>query len=108
MYCLIKRSKSLYLPIDLQIDLFHKTVKPILLYGCEIWGYGNIDMIEKVQLKILKQILNLKSSTPTCMVYGETGVKPISIDIETRMISFWSKIVNISTTKTQAQKKHNV
>jgi hypothetical protein len=38
MYSLIKKSKNLYLPIDLQIDLFSKLIKPILLYGCEIWG----------------------------------------------------------------------
>ena len=93
MYCLIKRSKYLCLPIDLQIDLFNKIVKPILLYGCEIWGYGNIDIIERVQLNFLKHILNMKSSTPNCMVYGESGVKPISVDIDTRIISFWSKLV---------------
>ena len=73
MYCLTKRSKYLYLPIDMQIDLFNKTVKHILLYGCEVWGYGNNDIIERVQLKFLKHILNMKSSTPNCMVYGESG-----------------------------------
>ena len=78
----------MYLPIDLQIDLFNKTVKPILLYGCEIWGYGNNDIIERVQLKILKHILNMKSSTPNCMVYGESGAKPILVDIDSRIISF--------------------
>ena len=88
MYCLIKRSKYLCLPIDLQIDLFNKIVKSILLYGCEIWGYGNIDIIERVQLKKLKHILNMKSSTPNCMVYADSGVKPISVDIDTRIISF--------------------
>jgi hypothetical protein len=41
----------LELPIDMQIDLFNKIVKPVLLYGCEIWGFGNIDCIERVQLK---------------------------------------------------------
>ena len=49
------------LPIDMQIDIFNKTVKPILLYGCELLGYGNLDVIERVQLKNLKYILNLKN-----------------------------------------------
>ena len=35
----------------------------------------------------------MKSNTPNCMVYGESGVKPISVDIDTRIISFWSKLV---------------
>ena len=48
MYSLIKKSKNLLLPINIQIDLFNKLVKPILLYGCKVWGYGNIDVIERV------------------------------------------------------------
>jgi hypothetical protein len=94
MYSLLKQSKHLCLPIDTQIDLFMRTVKPVLLYGCEIWGYGNVEIIERVQLKFLKIILNVKSSTPNSIVYGETGVKPLSIDIKQRMISFWCKLVN--------------
>ena len=56
--------------------MFEKTVKPILLYGCEVLGRGHNDMLEQVQLKVLKLIL-LKMSTPTGMVYGETGVMPL-------------------------------
>lgn len=51
MFSLLKKSQNLNLPIDLQIDLFNKTIKPILLYGCELWGIGNIETIERVQLK---------------------------------------------------------
>ena len=32
LYALLKKSKTLGLPSDLQLDLFDKTVKPILLY----------------------------------------------------------------------------
>ena len=27
------------------------------------------------------------------MFYGETGVKPLSVDIETRLVAFWSNMV---------------
>ena len=40
MFSLLKKARDLLLPIDLQIELFQKTVKPILLYGCEVWGLG--------------------------------------------------------------------
>lgn len=73
--------------------MFEKTIKPILLYACEICGFGNVDILEQVQLKFLKTILNLKKSTPNCIVYGETGVMPLKIDIRCRIISFWSKLV---------------
>ena len=99
MYALITKARQLSLPVDIQIDLFNKTVKPISLYGCEIWCYGNIDIIERVQLKFLKTILNLKSSTPSCMVYGETGVLPLSVDIYTRVISFWGKLCSSDNLK---------
>jgi hypothetical protein len=45
------RTHSLSIPC--QLDLFDKMVKPVLLYGCEIWGYGNNQIIERVQLKML-------------------------------------------------------
>lgn len=53
---------------DIQLDLFDKVVLPVLLYSCKIWGYENIDVIERVHLRFLKHIL--KSSTPSFMVYG--------------------------------------
>ena len=74
LFSLLQKIRSLSLPLDSQIDLFNKTIKPILLYGCEVWGIGNLDTIERVQLKFYKNILNLKKSTPTFMIYGELGV----------------------------------
>lgn len=35
-------AESLLLPIDMQIELFNINVKPVLLYGCELWGYGKL------------------------------------------------------------------
>lgn len=92
LFSLLRKIRILDLPIDMQVDLFNKTVKPILLYGCELWGFGNLDIIERVQLKFFKLILNLKKSTPSFMVYGELGAFPLYIDIQTRMVSFWTKL----------------
>jgi hypothetical protein len=69
-------------------------VKPILLYGCEIWGFSNIELLERIQLKFCKLLLNLKKSTPNFMVYGELGVYPLSVSVKVRMVNFWSKLVN--------------
>ena len=70
MYNLMAKCKNLALRIDMKIDLLNKMVKPILLYGCECWGYGNNAVLEKVQLKFLKTILGLKSCTASYFVYG--------------------------------------
>ena len=94
LFSLQRKIRSLELSFDLQIALFNKTVKPVLLYCSEIWGMGNCDIIERIQLNFLKHIFNLKRSTPTFMIYGELGITPISVEIKTRAISFWSKIVS--------------
>ena len=99
MFSLLRKIRVLNLPIEMQIDLFKKLIKPILLYGCEIWAVGNIDIIERVQLKFLKMILNLKKSTPSYMVYGETGIFPLKIEIEARIISYWTKIIDFNTNR---------
>ena len=59
---------------------------------CKIWGFGNLDIIERVQLRFYKYILNLKTSTPSVMIYGKLGILPLRIDIQSRMISFWAKV----------------
>ena len=38
MYNLIAKAKKLYLPVDIQCELFDQLVTPILLYGSETWG----------------------------------------------------------------------
>ena len=105
MFSLLRKIRHLNLPIPMQIDLFNKTVKPILLYGSEIHGSGNIDVLERVQLKFLKYILNLKASTPSFMVYGETGATPLAVDIKTRIISFWTKLTDIEQNHSKTSTK---
>ena len=38
MFALLSKGRRLKLPIDIMLDLFDKTVVPVLLYGCEVWG----------------------------------------------------------------------
>ena len=84
------------LPYDLQLDIFNKTLKPILLYGSEVWGFGNCVIIERVHLRFIKYIFKLKKSTPSQMIYGDLGIFPITTEIQTRIISFWSKLIENS------------
>ena len=92
MYGIIKKIRLYNLPIDCQLDLFDKVVTPVLIYGCEVWGYEPLVDIERIHLKFLKHIFNLKSSTPSYMVYGESGRFPLHITVYGRMISYWAKL----------------
>ena len=100
MYGIIRKIRQFNLPLEQQFDLFDKVVMPVLLYGCEIWGYENVDIIERVHLKFLKYILCMKSSTPSYMVYGEPGRFPLSVTIYTRMITYWAKMFQGQENKT--------
>ena len=66
-------------------------VRPILLYGCELWGLSNCDIIERVHLKYCNRLLNLKSSTSNCVIHGEVGCCPLQIDIKQGMVVYWIK-----------------
>ena len=93
LFALLKKSKALGPPFDIQLDLFDKTVKPILLYGAELWGYGNCDSLKRIHLKFLKYLFNLKGFTPSYMIYGELGIMPILVEIQNRFLSYWTKLV---------------
>ena len=92
MFSLMKKYNDLSLPVDLMLDLFDKTVLPVLTYGCEIWGHDVLDIVTKIQLKFYKCILSLRQSTPSMMVFGETGKYPVTVSIKTRMLCFWFKL----------------
>ena len=93
MYSLYKKSRSLNLPIDIQLNLFDKVVLPIMLYSCEVWGFSNLSPLESLHRKFCKMALKLRSSTPNIMIYGETGRFPLEVLVKIRMINFWSRIV---------------
>ena len=93
MRYLLWKTKSTDMPIDIKLKLYDTLVRPILLYGAEIWGFENSAILEKVELQYFKLLLNLRKSTPNYMIYGELGRLPISITVKTRLISFWGKLI---------------
>ena len=64
LYECLRLGRLYILSIKCQLDFFDEMVKPVLLYGCEIWGMGNNDILERVHLTFCKLLLNLKTSTP--------------------------------------------
>jgi hypothetical protein len=91
------------LPVDIQLHLFDVIVLPILLYGVEIWGFEKVTTIEKLYLKFLKIVLKVNNNTCSNMVYGELGRFPIDIYIQTRMVTFWARLLNGNQSKISVQ-----
>lgn len=99
MFGLNSKAVRLQLDPDIHMDLFDNVVLPICVYGCEVWGYGNLNNLEIFYRKFLKRVLGLNKSTPNCMVYGESGKYPIANIVYRRMISFWIKVSEGKTSK---------
>ena len=77
------------MPIPLSLYLFDCVIKPILLYGCEIWGMENLETVEIFHRNFLRRILKLGRHVPKPMVYCEFGKSELKYTIWQRMISFW-------------------
>ena len=77
--------------IETKLQLFHTIVIPVLLYGCEIWGFENLKDVEKIQVRFYKNILGLTKSSPKIAVFGELGAFPIKVLCKERIVKFWLK-----------------
>ena len=98
-FSLLSKIIKLNLPVDISLDLYDKLVMPILLYGSEVWGFGNINQVKVTYNTFLKRILKLNKSTSTCMLYSELGVRnPMDI-VDNRLVNFWYSIVNGNSSK---------
>ena len=77
-------------------ELFDCLIKPVLTYGCAVWGSENIAEIEKCRLQFMKQTLKVKMTTNSCVVYAETGRFHLCVYINMCMIKHWLKSLNIN------------
>ena len=99
IFALLSKGRKLNLPVDIMLELFDKTILPILLYGSEVWGYEKYQALDCVYLRYCKYLFGLKQSTPNCMIYGETGRYPVHIHITFRIINYWLKITRSHESK---------
>ena len=83
--------------IDLGVffQLFDSQVKPILLYGAEIWGMKRREIIEKVHLFACKKLLGVSAKTPNSFIYSELNRYPLVIDARMRVFRYWAKILGM-------------
>ena len=60
MFSVLRKTKKLNLPVDMQLQMFDAMVAPILLYGAEVYGYEKSDITESLFLQFYKIIMCLK------------------------------------------------
>ena len=59
MFLLLRKCRQLQLPVDIHLELFDILVKPIPLYGCEVWATESFDIIEKIHLRFCRYVLQV-------------------------------------------------
>ena len=99
MFALLSKAANLHLPIDIVCELFDNLVLPILIYGCEVWGFENIDHIEIFYRNFLRRLLKVNKMTANCMLYGEVGKYKLVSIVAKRIIQFWSRMVTVLGSK---------
>ena len=88
------------------LQLFDQLIKPICLYGSEIWGIDRLKTqdtstfneslekytSEKLNLSFAKFSLGVHKKAQSSAVRGELGRYPLGLDITSNIISFYSHI----------------
>jgi DNA-binding protein len=78
--------------------LYRMMFVPTMLFNAEAWSHltaQNIQRLRVEQLKYLKRVMAVPSSTPSCFLYLELGVLPVDKEIELRQIMFLHHILNL-------------
>lgn len=92
--------------IGTTLHIFDHTIKPILLYGSEVWGvdllkptskkhlldYIEDNKLSTLELKFYRRLLGVKRSTPISGIRGELGRHPIALNAITQAIKYFNHI----------------
>ena len=65
-------------PPTVMFKLYHMLVKPISVYGSDVWGYNKQGQaqVDKIMLHCCRCVLNVKASTSNVITFGECGILP--------------------------------
>jgi hypothetical protein len=84
---------------NMQRDIFFKIydaqVLPMLMYGAEIWGFQEYEVLEKAHLFACKRFLHVGLQTPNKMVLGDLGRYPLYITSAMRCVKYWLKLTRM-------------
>jgi hypothetical protein len=102
------------LPPAMQVHLFNHLVRPVLSYGCQVWGAdflrlppsGAIDPhssglkrltipespLERVQTDFLRSVLGVGHVPPNWVVLQELGADPLQVHWATCILRFWNEL----------------
>ena len=106
LYALARRCNELGIHnVYIKSRLFDSLVKPILCYGCEVWGplvlskgNGFVDTgyqsdLEQLHKGFLRQCMGLRKSVPDVVIMTEMRRDPLALSILKLSLRFWNNIM---------------
>ena len=113
LFRLQKYFLSLNPNISTALHVFDHTIKPILLYGCEIWGSFSTStarfrngpialdeiysksLCEKLHYKFCRFLLGVNCKSTKFAVLSELGRHPMSFSIIQHTLNYWHRLENL-------------
>ena len=73
--------------------MFDTHILPILEYNSEIWfPVREIDVLERIQLKFLKNMLGVRNQTSTVAILADTGRFPLVYRQQASALKYWDRL----------------
>ena len=77
---------------------FNSKIKPILLFGCEIWGISESIVTERLHMKFCRYVLGIHyKSAPHQAIRGDLGRHSLLVNMFISCIKYWLYILSLST-----------
>ena len=76
--------------------LYRSVFLPRLIFNCETWSNltnQEVESLQKVQLKYLRNVMEVANSTSVAGIFLELGILPINFEIDLRKLKFLWKIL---------------
>ena len=78
---------------EILFKIFDTKIKPIILYGSEIWGVKRYNNVENVHIKFCKIVLNVGKTTWNFAAIAECERYPMYVDYHFRAVKYWCKLI---------------
>jgi hypothetical protein len=81
----------------LRLRLFDALVRPVMLYGIEMWGphsLGQVDApFEREHRSFLRRIIGVRHGTPSAVVLAELGRYPLTVLATLQVCKYWNRLL---------------
>jgi hypothetical protein len=85
--------------VEHQCMLFDVFVKPVLCYGCELWGVDLLNRtdcssVERVHRWFCRRVQGLPQQVSSAVALGELGRQPLHLFWVRQLVRFWNRLLD--------------